>query len=238
MQARVHDFFTPAMLEKTDTVIPGWRTMADQRDGETLVHVVSVLTALLCCPEYLQATPDQQALAQWTVLFHDVAKDIRTVRRDPTHGFRSAAITGRALPVLGFATNGHDATQIAQWAARTHDAVTPHPETGELIQDNRQLPGIMTGIHRLFGRQTPAAWIIKAVLLHMSFDVVEDWPQTAPLADHEIQQHLDATLLPLLKIMILVDNDAWTLFDPATKQRYRAEVLGTFEHIEALVDAG
>jgi hypothetical protein len=231
MKTRVHEFFTPAMMDKTDAVIPGWRTMAEQRDGVTLIHVTSVLTALLVCPEYLAATSEQQALAQWIVLFHDVAKDIRVVERDFTHGFRSAALTGRALPQLGFDSNGDD---IEPWATLTHHAVVAHPESGEMIQDNRQLPEIMAGIHQHFGRETPAAMVIKAVLLHMSLDVVQDWPQTAPLTDNEIRQYLDAKLLPLLKIMILVDNDAWALFDTVTKQGYRAETLDVFRRIQTL----
>jgi hypothetical protein len=231
--AHVHAFFTPAMLDNTDAVIPGWRTMAEQRNGVTLVHVMCVLTALLLCPEYQQATPEQQTLAQWIVLFHDVAKDVRSGKRDHTHGFRSTAIAGRALLQLGFGRTGNQ-NDIEKWATLTENAIIQHPDSGEMIQDNRRLPEIIAGIRQLFGRETPAALVVKAVLLHMSLDVVQDWPQTAPLTDDAIRQYLDVTLLPLLKIMILADNDAWALFDKATKQRYRTEVLDVFDRIQAL----
>jgi hypothetical protein len=49
--------------------------------------------------------------------------------------------------------------------------------------------------------------------------------------DTEIRQYLDAKLLPLLTIMILVDNDGWTLFEPETKHQYRDETLTAFEKV-------
>jgi hypothetical protein len=87
----------------------------------------------------------------------------------------------------------------------------------------------------LFGRNTPAALIVKTVLLHMSIDVVEDWPQAAPLGEGEIREYLDFALLPLLKVMMLVDNDGWALFDRSNKERYRQATLAVFGRVESLI---
>ena len=66
----------------------------------------------------------------------------------------------------------------------------------------------------------------------MSITVVADWPQSAPLTDAEAREYLDPQLLPLLKTMMLVDNDAWNFFDPLTKFRYRQDTLTVFEAFE------
>jgi len=68
--------------------------------------------------------------------------------------------------------------------------------------------------------------------LHLSIDVVKDWPQAAPLTEAEIRQYVDEELLPLLKMMMLVDNDAWAFFDPSTKKQYRLETLAVFEDVD------
>lgn len=232
MTEKVQTFFKPEVAEKVERVIPGWRAMCGYLDGATLVHVMSVLTALLMCPEFKSATPDQQMLMKWIVLFHDVAKQPQAEKRDHPHAFRSAARTGVALPELGF-TVQDDKLPLPDLALMTEEAVTTHPATQETIQDNRKLPDIIGGIENIFGAQTPAALIMKTVLLHMSIDVVSDWPQAAPLMDREIQQYVDSSLLPLLRIMMLVDNDAWSLFDPETRQRHREETLAVFRRMAA-----
>lgn len=235
MKQRVEAFFDNGMMEKVNTAIPGWQEMAAYADKQTLIHVTSVLTALLLCPEYRSATPEQQAMMVWIVVFHDLAKQAQADQRDCTHGFRSAAMTGKTLHSLGFAvTDAYDA-HIEPWAGVTMTALTQHGETAEAIQDNRKLPEIVAGIDRLFGAQSAAALVVKGVLLHMSLDVVADWPQTASLTQHETRQYIDGRLLPLLKVMMLVDNDAWSLFDPATKARYRDETLAVFERIQQMI---
>jgi hypothetical protein len=232
MTEKVQTFFTQEKMDKVEKVIPGWRAMSGYLDGATLVHVLSVLTALLMCPEYKQTAPDQQALMKWIVLFHDLAKLPQEEKRDHPHAFRSAARTGVTLPELGF-TVQDDKLPLSDLALMTETAITKHTTTHENIQDNRKLPDIIGGIEKIFGAATPATLIVKTVLLHMAIDVVADWPQAAPLTDREIQQYVDSSLLPLLRIMMIVDNEAWALFDPVTKQRYREETLTVFRQMAA-----
>ena len=231
MAERVHAFFTPDVLDAVDAVAPGWRDMSTCSDGITLVHVMCVFTGLLESPEFEDASHAQRELMKWIVLFHDIAKDLRGGRRDQTHGFRSAALAGATLPRLGFpATDEYDSL-FQEWFALTNGAVTRRGEGTDYIHDNRQLPGIIDGIERIFGSNTPAALIVKTVLLHFSISVVEEWPQVAPLTETEERQYLDPELLPLLKMMMLADNDGWTLFDPPTRESYRQETLAVFDRL-------
>jgi hypothetical protein len=237
LSERVRTFFTPQRMEAIDAVVPGWREMASFSDEATLIHIMAVFMSLLMCPEYQQADAEQQALMKWIVLFHDLGKETRDGKRDPTHAFKSAALGGRLLPRLGFAGIDGSASEIDAWAALTSQAVTKHRELNEDVQDNQRLPEIVTGIERLFGQETATGLIVRAVLLHMSVNVLTQWPQFAPLTEHEIRQYLDSKFLPLLKIMMLVDNDAYAFFDPDTKQQHRAETLAAFKRASALIVA-
>ena len=151
MAERVHDFFTPARSAEMEAVAPGWGEMASYAEGVTLAHVMCVFTGLLSSPEYQSASMAQQALMQWIVLFHDIAKVVEEGRRDYTHSFRSAARAAAALPRLGFPTSPEFGREFDKWFALTHAAQTTQAASGEIIQDNRQLPAILTGIERLFG---------------------------------------------------------------------------------------
>jgi len=235
LEERVRSFFSPDALAQVESVAPPWRDMASHDGGATLVHVMAVFASLFLCPEFRQASPSRQELMKWIVFFHDIAKTPREGQRDFTHGFRSAAVTARLLPGMGFAVTPEYENHIEDWARLVGTAVTEQPGTLIRIQDNRRLPDIAGGIGRLFGYAAPAALIVRTVLLHMSLDVVEDWPQAAPLTDNEIEKYLDFDLLPLLKIMMLVDNDGYALFDKPVKERYRRETLEVFARIESLL---
>jgi hypothetical protein len=165
----------------------------------------------------------------WIGMFHDLEKESINGQRDLSHAFRSAATTGKVLPQLGFAVR--DASRLTAWADLTRTALTKATDSGEMIQDNVQLAAIIRGIDDIFGLNSPAALIVKAVLFHMSINVVADWPQAAPLMDQQVRQFLDAPLLPLLRAMMLADNDAWTFFDPEIKLRYRSDTRAVFERI-------
>ncbi len=232
MAEKVHAFFSPAMMDKVELTLPGWKEMASYANAQTLIHVTSVLTALTLCPEYQHATPHQQALMKWIVLFHDLAKKPYPGKRDHIHGFVSAALTGKALPHLGFTVNNPES--IDAWASLTASSITKHPKTGEDIHDNSRLPAIMEGIDKIFS--VDAALVIKTVLFHMSIDVVSEWPQAAPLNTAEIRDYIDADLFPLLKIMMLVDNHAWTFFDSKANQHDRAETLAAFAMVQKIID--
>ncbi|MBA7708414.1 hypothetical protein ES703_117312 [subsurface metagenome] len=237
IEDRVRSFFTPDTMAEVETVAPRWSDMACHADGSTLVHVMAVFTSLLLCPEFHQASRTQQELLKWIVFFHDIAKTPQKGQRDYTHGFRSAAMTAEVLPGIGFdAAPAYD-NLIEDWVKLVNAAMTKQSETSFHIQDNRKLPKIIEGIGRLFGHSTPAALIIRTALLHVSVDVVEDWPQVAPLTDTEVKDYLDFELLPLLKVMMLVDNDSYTLFDKPTKERYRRETLDVFTRLRSLLSA-
>jgi hypothetical protein len=209
--------------------------MSAYAGGLTLVHVMCVFTGLLLSPEYQGAAPEQQALMKWIVLFHDLTKKVQNGQRDQTHGFRSAARAGEILPRLGFPVADGGMVRLKRWAALTSTATVKQVEGGDEVQDNRKLPGIIQGIEEIFGRNTPAALVIKTVLLHMSLTVVKAWPQTAPLTEVETRRYVDRALLPLLKMMMLADNDGWVLFDPPAKEAYRRETLRVFEVMEGLI---
>jgi hypothetical protein len=235
MADRVHHFFTSDMLNDVEVIAPGWRAMSSYADGVTLVHVMCVFTGLLTSPEFQWASTNERELMKWIILFHDIAKEVRDGQRDLIHGFRSAARTGTCLPRIGFEVTAEYDDFIEAWFLFTDGAITRRGNTSIYIQDNRKLPEIIGGIERLFGYNTPAALVVKTVLLHMSINVVEAWPQSAPLSETEIRQYLDMELLPLLKMMMLADNDGWALFDQATKEQFRQETLAVFSRLESLL---
>ncbi len=51
---------------------------------------------------------------------------------------------------------------------------------------------------------------------------------------HRTSMHGPA-LLPLLEAMMLVDSDAWQLFDAANKARFRQSTLAVFADVRRLV---
>lgn len=232
MRRKVFAFFTPEMMDEAEKVAPGWGNMASYSGGLTLLHVASALMVLRVNPEFKEATSHQQSLAKWIVLLHDMAKKARPEQRDFTHSFRSAAMAGENLPRLGFSTTLNHQPHLAAWINLANTAVTKQPKTGIDIQDNAKLPEIVGGIEKIFGRHAPGALVVKTILFHASVSIVGEWPQAAPLSNAEIQQYIDGELFPLLKIMMLVDSDSWSLFDLARKEKYRQEALGVFGEIE------
>ena len=117
----------------------------------------------------------------------------------------------------------------------TWSAVKFDESSGEDIQDNQRLPSILAGLKNLFGANTPAALIIKSVLLHWSIITVVDWPPKTPLSDEEMARYIDADLHPLLQALLLVDSDAWALFDPEIKKDDRQQTLAAIEKIDHLI---
>lgn len=230
---QVHSFYTPDMMGKIEHVLQGWSRMASYANQQTLIHVTSVLTALYLLPEYQQAASEQKLLMEWMVLLHDIAKEAHPGKHDYIHAFRSAAIAGRVLTQVGFEATDAYAALIDGWFALTHTAIIYHPEHAENIQDNRKLPEILSGIDQLFGTDAPAGLVIKAILLHLSILTDPDYPTVAPLSRAEIQKYVDPSLFPMLKAMMLVDNDAWNLFDPKQKAYYRQQTLAVFNEIAA-----
>ena len=231
----VLDFFTPSRMNQVERVAPGWKQMASYKSQQTLIHVTAVLTALHLLPEYQQASPQQQAVMQWMVLYHDVAKVALPNKHDYLHGFRSAALAGRGVARAGFPLTQTYPELIDDWIRLTHDAVMFREDLGEWVQDNRQLPEIVSGINHLFGPQTPASHIVKGALLHLSVATDPAYPTVAPLSDDELRRYIDPLFLPLIKMMLLVDADGWDLYDPATQQLHRRQTLAAYQRIAALL---
>lgn len=233
---RVRAFYTPVMMNKIEQVVPGWGKMASFVDQQTLIHVTSVLTTLWMSSEFQHATPEEQAIMAWMVVFHDVAKEARRGDHDYVHGFRGSAITGKALVQVGFPATTAYTSLIEPWFALTHNAIRPYEQ--EQIQDNTQLQQIISGIDQLYSVHTPAGWIMKGVLLHLSLPTDPDYPTLAPLNDVEIANYvLEPAFFPLLKIMYLVDTDSWNMFDAATHARHHRQTIDYFERIGARLGA-
>ncbi len=227
----VRNFYSAGRMTQIEAVVPGWIHMSSYADQQTLIHVTSVLVALYLLPEYQLASADQKHNMEWTVMFHDVAKKARRGKHDFTHGFRSAAVTGPALSLIGFPTRPDFAAHVSTWKTLTENAIVYNASHDEYIQDNTKLPQMINGIHDLYDQNSAAALIIKGVLFHMSIDNDPDYPTLAPLTDAEIQRYIDSDLFPILKMMMLVDSDGWNLFDKTEGLRLRNQTLAVFDNI-------
>ena len=232
---RFGDFYTPDRMRAIEVIVPGWQEMAAAADGATLNHITQVLIALQLLPEYRQAQDPLRAALEWTVLYHDLGKQVIAGQRDALHAFRSATMAARALPSVGFpVTDAYQAT-LDPWTRLVLAASVAAPDGKGRIQDNRALPGILQGIDRLFGPDSAAALIVQAVLLHQSLNVVPEWPNPGSLADAELPLCIRPALVPLLEAMMLVDSDAWQLFDPVSKAKFRASTLTVFADVRRRV---
>ena len=236
LEKRVNAFFTMEQMDEIEEIVPGWQKMSSFREGVTLTHVLCVFLGLFMLEEFRVLTPEQQQLAKWTVLFHDVQKELENGKRDPKHGFRSAITAAKELPKLGFTPTQEYEGLINSWSIMTYSSVTTSEKLSEPVQDNSRLPEILDGIDKLFGKNSPAALIVKTVLLHMSINVVDEWPQAAPLSDNEIASYIDKNLLPLLKVMMLADNEGWAMFYPEDRKKQYDETVRAFNQVDELVN--
>ena len=235
-ELQVREFFASAQMGKVEKFVTGWERMASYADGITLVHVTSALVGLVQLPEYRSASSTEKQIMEWIILFHDVGKQVPPDGgRDATHAFRSAALTARGLQSNGFVQVDEDG--LVEWCDLTHSAIKSDERTGQEIQDNSRFDLICAGIENLFGQDSPASLILKSILFHLSIDVVADWPQPAALDDRSISKYINAKLFPYLKVMMLVDSEAWSLFDLDTKMNYRQETLAVFERIGILINS-
>ncbi len=235
LEERVHVFFTPEKMEQIESIVPGWKKMASYSEGITLTHVTCVFLGLFMLPEFQALSQEQQQLAKWTVLFHDVEKIHVRGTRDYIHGFKSATRTARALRDIGFQVTEKFDETINSWSDFTKSAIATN-SSGEQIQDNSKLPTILAGIEEMYGNNSPAALIVKGVLLHMSINVVDDYPQAAPLMEGEIAKYIDNNILPLLKSMMLADNEGWVMFYPEVRIQQREDTLKVFVQIETNIN--
>jgi hypothetical protein len=237
LKEKADAFFTPQKMEEMESLAVGWQKMSSYRNRVTLTHVMGVFLGLFMLPEFRNLSKKQQQLAKWIVLFHDLEKEfaIGAGERDKTHAFRSAVAAASQLPQLGFGVSSEYEHLIHSWSHLTSAAIRSSAEPSVNIQDNRKLPEVLTGIERMFGEDTPSALIVKTVLLHMSITVLTDWPQAAPLTEAEIQKYVNGNLFPLVRVMMLADNEGWVMFDPTERSKQRNETLAVFHRIEQLI---
>lgn len=235
LEDTVKVYFTAERMEQMESLVPGWQKMASYSNGITLVHVMCVFLGLFMLPEFQQLSAEQRQLAKWIVLLHDIDKFHIRGKKDTMHAFRSGIQAGNLLPRFGFPTRQNFEERIDEWSQYTFWAFIPDGPNAVPRPDNRKLPAILIGIDNLFGQNTPAALIIKTVLLHISLDVDPFYPTPAPLTRDEIKQYITPELFPLLRVMMLSDNEGWSLFDPETRARQRKDTLQAFAHIETLI---
>jgi len=231
------DFYTADRMAAIEKIAPGWREMASQANGATLEHITEALIALQLLPEYRQATRDLQAQLEWTVLYHDLGKQVIAGQRDAMHAFRSATMAARTLPTLGFPVSDTYPATLEPWTRLVLGASVAAPDGKGLLPDNRALPEILRGVEQLFGADSAAALIVQAALLHQSLNVVPEWPNPGSVAEAELARCIRPALLPLLEAMMLVDSDAWQLFAPDDKVKFRASTLAVFATVRAQLPA-
>lgn len=227
----VHAYFTPAKMQEMESVLPGWKKMASYSERITLVHVMCVFLGMLMLPEFRDLTSKQKQLSKWIVLLHDIDKFHIRGKKDTMHAFRSGVQAANLLPGFGFPTRHQFAGRIAQWSKYTSGAFVLEESSPTPRPDNRKLPYILIGIDNLFGKDTAAALITKTVLLHISLDVDPLYPTPAPLTEDEARRYIGRNLFPLLKVMMLADNEGWSLFDPETRTRQRNDTLNAFRKL-------
>lgn len=232
---RFRDFYTADRMRTIETVAPGWQEMAGYADRATLNHITQTLIALQLLPEYRQASRQLQAMMEWSELYHDLGKQVIGGQRDAVHAFRSAAMAARTLPRVGFLTSEAYQAALDPWTQLVLGAAVAAPDGKGLIQDNRALPQILQGIEHLFGAGSAAALIVQAVLLHQSLNVVPEWPNPGSLTEAELPLCIRPALLPLLEAVMLVDSDAWQLFDAASKAKFRQGTLAVFADVRRRV---
>lgn len=233
----VGKFFTPARMDQMEALVPGWQKMASYSGGITLVHVMCVFLGMYMLPEYQSLSAVQQDLMKWIILFHDIDKFHIRGKKDTMHAFRSGVVTANRLPHLGFTSTPEYSKLVDSWSKYTLQAFIDNGLDSTPTPDNRKLPDILEGIEHLYGRDTPAALIVKTVLLHISLHVDDMYPTPAPLTMEEAGLYIDYSLFPFLRVMMLSDNEGWSLFDPETRARQRRDTLAAFEVVEKLIES-
>lgn len=235
LEKRVKDFFTPERMEQMETLAPGWGKMASYSEGITLTHVTCVFLGMFLLEEFQTLSTDQQQIAKWIILFHDIDKFHIRGEKDTMHAFNSAVIAAKALPGLGFPINSKYPELIDPWSEYTRRAFIPTDKAVSPKPDNQKLPKILSDIDDLFGENTPASLITKVILLHISPSIDKNYPTPAPLTEDEFQRFVSPNLFPLLKVMMLADNEGWSLFDPEVRDQQKREALQAFEKLQNLI---
>lgn len=224
-------FYTPDRMNAIEAIAPGWQSMSSYRDGMTLIHVTSVLVALMRLPEYKAATNRLKALAEWIVLFHDIKKVPVKGGHDYVHGFKSAAVAGAALVNCGFGlSDGVTNSELATWVQLTDSATIFDAAHQEMIQDNSKLDAIVSGLRA--NHSADACAVVLGVLLHISIITDPGYPIPAPVNADWLRGHLSDDEHALLKMMYLSDIGGWMLFSSSEeKAQHRTHIETAFSNI-------
>jgi len=235
LDEKVKRFFTPERMEQTEALVPGWKKMASYSDGITLTHVMCVFLGVYMMPEFQALTSEGQQIAKWIVLFHDVDKFHVSGKKDTMHAFRSGALAAQILPTFGFPVTEKYQELIHSWSELALHAFTVSDGDADPKPDNQKLPEILTGIQQLFGEDAPATLITKAALLHISLNIDPFYPTPAPLTDDEIKRFITPSLFPLLKVMMMGDNEGWALFEQEDRKRQYKDAVAAFQEVEKII---
>lgn len=237
LDEKVKGFFTHEQMEQMERLVPGWKKMASYSYGITLTHVLCVFLGVYMMPEFRALTLEEQQLARWIVLFHDLDKSHIQGKKDTMHAFHSGILAAHRLPTFGFPVKEKYHDLLSSWSQLTRNAYVERPGDPAPTPDNHKLPEILAGIDQLFGENTPASLITKVVLLHISLNISPTYPTPAPLSDAEVQRVITPELFPLLRVMMLGDTDGWSLFDPEARETRYKDALEVFEEVQRLIDS-
>ena len=235
LDEKVKAFFVAERMAQMETLLPGWKKMASYSDGITLTHVICVFLGVYIMPEFQALTDEEQQIAKWIVLLHDLDKFHIRGKKDTMHAFRSGVLAAQILPAFGFPISEKYDKLILPWSERTRQAFVAGGEDAAPRPDNRKLPEILTGIDQLFGEDTPAALITQTALLHISLNVDPNYPTPSPLTETELKRFITPKLLPLLRVMMLGDTEGWALFAPEDRVRQMKEAREIFQQVEKLI---
>jgi len=237
LDEKVKGFFTHEQMEQMERLVPGWKNMASYSNGITLTHVLCVFLGVYMMLEFQALTPEEQHLARWIVLFHDLDKSHIEGKKDTMHAFHSGILAAHILPTFGFPVKENYHALLGSWSQFTLHAYIERPGDTAPTPNNQKLPEILMGIDELFGENTPASLITKVVLLHISLNIDPFYPTPAPLTDAEVQRLITPELFPLLKVMMIGDTDGWALFDPEDRERQYKDALEVFEKVQRLINS-
>jgi hypothetical protein len=124
LDEKVKAFHTPERMNYIEAKAPGWKKMASYSDGITLTHVTCVFLGMFMLPEFKTLSSEQQQLAKWIALFHDIDKFHIRGKKDSMHAFRSGVVAANTMQKIGFpVTNEYDAP-IRSWSEFTVNAFT------------------------------------------------------------------------------------------------------------------
>ena len=235
LEKRAANFYTPEQMNFIETKAPGWKKMASYSDGITLTHVTCVFLGMFMLSEFQALSAGQQQLTKWIVLFHDIDKFHIRGKKDTMHAFRSGVVAANTMPKIGFPVSSLYDELVKPWSELTVNAFTLEDENSTPKPDNRKLPDIISGINHLFGKDAPAALITKTVLLHISLDVDKNYPTPTPLTESETREFISLDLFPLLKVMMLSDNEGWSLFEPEVRAQQNRDALEAFERVHKII---